>query len=112
MASQSGVERTMRSLTRAVAVCGAIGVLSSVSISLLLTWIYGAYFALGGPVLFSVACERVNTLALGIWTFAIVFALGIMGVVLRELRQRAFEQLRQRTTEEGESKRESKRGRR
>ncbi len=90
-------ERAMKSLARSFAVCGAIALLSSIGMFLLLT--LGAHLPRIWPVPLAVACERANTLALGIWVFVIVFALGIMRVVLRELRRRAFYELRQRTTE-------------
>jgi len=80
-----GVERAMKSLTRSLVVCGIIAILSSISMSLLLAW--GARFHESGLVSFAVACERANTLALGIGAFVIVLSIGIMCVVLREFRR-------------------------
>ena len=76
----------MKPLTRDLAVCVAIAFLSAVSIDLFLTW--AACLPRIGPVPFAVGCERANTLGTWVWGFVIVFSLGIMGVVLRELRRR------------------------
>ncbi|MCX7426149.1 MAG: hypothetical protein NTW96_11095 [Planctomycetia bacterium] len=82
----------MKSLAYRVALCVGIALASAIGMSLLLT--LGARLPRIGPVPFAVACERANTLALGIWVFAIVLTLGIMYVVLRELRRRAFDDLK------------------
>ena len=87
----------MKSLARNLAVCGAIALLSSVGMFLLLT--LGARLPRIGYVPFSVSCERANTFDTWLWVFVIVFSLGIMDAVLRELRRRAFAELRQRKTD-------------
>ncbi len=103
----TGVQGAMKSLTRSLAVCGVIALLSSISMSLLFTWVYARFISFQRPVPFSVACERMNTLASGIWLFVIVFSLGIMRAVLRELRRRAFDEVRQATTERKSDEKDS-----
>jgi hypothetical protein len=90
MRGRYAVERVVKSLVRKLAFCGVIATIGSVSLSLLLTWVYARLFSFQQPLPFSVAYGRVNTPALGIWLFVVVFALGIMRLVLRELRRRAF----------------------
>jgi hypothetical protein len=85
----------MKSLARSFTVCGAIALLSSTGLFLLLT--LGAHLPRIWPVPFAVACERANTLALGVWVFVVVFVLGSMRVVLRELRSRNGESKRGRS---------------
>jgi hypothetical protein len=85
----------MKSLLGNFTICGGVALFSAVGISLLLT--LGARLPRIGPVPLAAACERANTLALGISVFVLVSTIGIMCMVLRELRRRAFKDLGQRT---------------
>ena len=96
----------MRPLPRDLAACLAIAFLSAVSIFLFLTW--AARLPRIGFVPFAASCERANTLGTWVWVFVIVFSLGIMGVVLRELKRRAFEELGQRTAHRESDEKDSR----
>lgn len=82
-------ERTwMKSLVRKLALWVGIALLTSMGMSLLLA--LGARLPRIGPVPFAAACERANTLALGVRVFVIVLTLGAARAVFYELRRRAF----------------------
>jgi hypothetical protein len=91
----------MKSLTYNLIICGVIGILSSFGLSLLLTWTTSLPRI--GFVPLSIAAERMNTLSFKIWVFVIVFLLGSIRAVARELRRRTFSALR--NEQEGNRKR-------
>ncbi len=78
----------MKWLVYRIALCVAFAVVSSLGVSLLLA--LGARLPRIGLVPFAVACERMNTLTLAVRVFLAVLTLGLMRVVLGEIKRRAL----------------------
>jgi hypothetical protein len=75
----------IRPLYRDCLVCLVIALLCATAVSLLLTWC--ASLPRIGLAPFPVVCERDNTFGTWVSAFVIVFCLGAMFVVLREIRR-------------------------
>jgi len=71
----------MKRAIRSLAVCAIVAASISIANSLLLVWC--SRLPGIGPVPLSVACERRNTIELGIEVFAVVFGLGIISMLFR-----------------------------
>ncbi len=78
----------MKWLVYKIALCVVVAVVSSLGVSLLLA--LGARLPRFGLVPFAVACERMNTLLLAVRVFLAVLTLGLMRVVLGEIKRRAL----------------------